>query len=402
MLFLYKALDEDGNEREGTIDALSMDVAISALQRRNLIVSSINPESNKSLLSLDLDIFSGVSNKEVVILSRQISTLFEAQVSALRVFRLLAAEAENTKLARVLTEVADDIQGGNPISKALSKHPKVFSPFYANMVKAGEESGKLSSTFTFLADHMDRTYEVMNKVQNALIYPAFIIATFITVMALMLTMVIPRISAILVESGQDIPVYTKAVIALSNFLVNYGLFLIIALVAAGFFLYRFAQSPEGSKILDGMKLSIPYAGNLYEKLYLSRIADNMSTMLMSGVSAVESIEITSTVVGSGTYEDILKMVAEDVRGGLSVSDSLAKHPEIPGIMIAMIRVGEETGELGNILTTLAKFYRREVNNSVDTLVDLIEPAMIVVLALGVGTLLASVLVPIYNISSSVS
>lgn len=402
MLFSYKALDTDGHEREGTVDALSMDVAVSTLQRRGLVVSSIEPAAKKSILSMDLALFNTVSNKEVVILSRQVATLFEAQVSALRIFRLLASEVDNKYLADVMTQVADDLQGGSPISKALARHPKVFSPFYVNMVRSGEEAGKLSDTFGYLADYLDRSYEVASKAQNALIYPAFVVVTFIVVMSLMLTLVIPNVSKILIDSGQEIPLYTKVVLALSNLLVDYGAFVLIALVIGGVFAYRAAQRPEGRLAFDQLKLSVPYIGDLYEKLYLSRIADNFATMLVSGVPVVEAVEITASVVGSATYELILKQVGEDVKGGLSISDALSKHREIPGIMIAMIKVGEETGELGNILNTLAKFYRREVSTTVDTLVDLIEPLMIVFLGLGVGILLAAVLIPIYNLAGSIS
>lgn len=402
MLFAYHALDKDGHEREGTVEALSMDVAVSTLQRRGLIVSSIQPIENKSILSIQIGLFRSVSNKEVVILSRQIATLFEAQVSALRIFRLLAAEVDNKYLAEIMTQIADDLQGGSPISKALSRHPKVFSSFYVNMVRSGEESGKLSDTFGYLADYLDRTYEVMSKAQNALIYPAFVIFTFVVVMALMLTLVIPRISSILLSSGQEIPFYTKIVIGLSNVIVNYGVFVLIALIVGAFFAYRSLKTKNGQLFFDKLKLDIPYVGDLYQKLYLSRIADNFATMLVSGVPVVEAVEITGKVVGSANYEGILKQVGEDIKGGSSISDAMARHAEIPGIMVAMIRVGEETGELGNILTTLAKFYRREVTTAVDTLVDLIEPMMIVLLGLGVGTLLAAVLIPIYNLAGSIS
>lgn len=401
MLFSYRALDKDGHEKEGTIEALSMDVAVSTLQRRSLIVSSIEPIGKKSLLEVDIGAFKRVSNKDVVILSRQIATLFEAQVSALRIFRLLAAEVDNKYLAEIMTAVADDLQGGSPISKALARHPKAFSSFYVNMVRAGEESGKLSETFGYLADYLDRTYEVVNKAQNALIYPAFVIVVFVVVMALMLTLVIPRISAILVESGQEIPFYTKAVIGLSDFLVDYGLFFLLGLIVAGFFAFRHSKTVSGGLLFDRMKLNIPYLGDLYQKLYLSRISDNFSTMLVSGVAVVEAIDITANVVGSPVYAQVLKEVSEEVKGGSSISEALGKHDEIPGIMSAMIRVGEETGELGSILATLAKFYQREVTTAVDTLVDLIEPLMIVMLGLGVGTLLASVMVPIYNLAGAI-
>ena len=402
MLFNYRALDQDGHERQGTVEALSMDVAIGTLQRRNLIVSSIEPATKKSALNIEISIFKKVSNKEIVILSRQIATLFEAQVSALRIFRLLATEVDNKHLSEIMTQVADDLQGGSPISKALARHPKVFSSFYVNMVRSGEESGKLSDTFGYLADYLDRTYEVMSKAQNALIYPAFVIGVFVIVMVLMLTMVIPKISSILIESGQEIPLYTKVVIATSEFLVRYGFFILVALVIAAFFGVRFAGTPAGKLFFDGFKLDVPYVGDLYQKLYLSRIADNFSTMLMSGVPVVEAVEITGAVVGSSIYQKILEETGEAVKGGSSISDALSKHAEIPGIMTAMIRVGEETGELGSILSTLAKFYRREVSTAVDTLVGLIEPLMIVLLGLGVGTLLASVLIPIYNLAGSIS
>lgn len=402
MLFSYHALDKDGHERAGTVEALSVDVAVSTLQRRGLIVSSIEPIAKKTGLNIEIGLFKRVSNKEVVILSRQIATLFEAQVSALRIFRLLAAEVDNKYLAEIMTQIADDLQGGSPISKALARHPKVFSGFYVNMVRSGEESGRLSETFGYLADYLDRTYEVMSKAQNALIYPAFVIGVFFIVMALMLTMVIPRIAGILKDSGQEIPLYTQVVISVSDFLVKYGFLFLIAMGVAAFFTWRSLQTGAGRLFFDKLKLEVPYVGDLYQKLYLSRIADNFATMLVSGVPVVEAVEITASVVGSPTYERLLNDVGESVKGGASISDALTKHAEIPGIMTAMVRVGEETGELGNILTTLAKFYQREVTTAVDTLVDLIEPMMIVLLGLGVGTLLASVLIPIYNLAGSIS
>jgi type II secretory pathway component PulF len=403
MLFKYQALDEKGVKQEGTIDAVSRDVAITSLQRRALSVTSVEevPDKPAGILGANITFFESVSNRDVVLLSRQISTLFEAQVSALRTFRLLSAESEKPLMQRVLTEVADDLQAGTTISKALGKHPKVFSQFYVNMVKAGEESGKLDETFLYLADYLDRSYEIMSKAKNALIYPAFVIGTFFVVMILMMTMVIPRISSILTDAGQKVPIYTQVVIAMSNFFVNYGVFLLILAVIGGFFLFRYVQTPNGKAAWDRMMLSVPYVGDLYRKLYLGRIADNLATMLGSGISMVQATEITASVVDNAVYQEILNDVSATVKGGGSISAAVGNYPEIPGIMAAMIKVGEETGELGSILKTLAKFYQREVANTVETLVDLIEPFMIVVLGLGVGILLASVLIPIYNISSAI-
>ena len=345
--------------------------------------------------------FSGVPTRDIVILSRQMATLFDAEVSALRTFRLLATETENKELQIALVSAADDIQGGMSMSSALGKHSAIFSDFYVNMVKAGEESGKLNQTFIYLADYLDRSYELTAKTRNALIYPAFVVSTFAVVMILMLTMVIPKLTSVLTETGQAIPFYTKIVLSLSGFLVNYGFFFLILLVVGVFFLWRFGLTEKGKMYFSRTKIEWPIFGNLYKKLYLSRISDNMNTMLSSGISMVRAIEITGTVVGSEVYKNLLKESGDAVKAGSSFSDALAGRREIPSIMVQMVKIGEETGELGNILSTLAKFYKREVDNAVDTLVGLIEPILIVSLGLGVGLLLVSVLVPIYSITAGI-
>lgn len=401
MLFTYRAIDEGGHEREGTIEAPSKEIAISALQRRELIISAIDVTDKKSGFNFELPFIGRISNKDVVILSRQIATLFEAQVSALRVFRLLAAEVSNKKLAIILSEIGDDLQGGVPISKALSRHPKVFPAFYTNMVHAGEESGKLSETFDYLADYLDRSYDLISRAENALIYPIFVVAVFFLVMALMLTLVIPKISAILLDSGQELPLYTRLVIGFSNFLVNYGIFVVVILIGLGFYAWQLHKTERGKLLLDQLKLNIPFVGDLYTKLYLSRISDNFSTMILSGVPVLQALDITSSVTDNAVYERVIKAIAVDVKGGSSISDAMSRHIEMPGIMVAMTKVGEETGELGKILLTLSKFYNREVQNTVDTLVGLIEPAMIVLLGLGVGILVAAILLPIYNLAGAI-
>ncbi len=398
-LFKYTAIDDQGQERRGSIDAINEDVAIAALQRRSLVISSIKSTEEKDLLTGDIKFFERITNKEIVILSRQITTLFEAQVSALRAFSLLSSETENPALRKRLTKIVSDLESGSTISDALAKHPKVFSHFYVSMVKTGEETGKLDSSFTFLADYLDRTYEVGAKARNALIYPAFVIATFFGVMILMLTTVIPRLSDILLETGQAMPVYTRIVIAAGSFMSKYIFLILIAFIVGGVFLFRYAQTEKGKRYLAKARLNIPYVGDLYRKLYMSRIADSLSTTLSSGIQLVRGVEISSEVVDDPVYAQILKNAAKEIQGGRSASDVLVEYPQFPHIFIAMMKVGEETGDLGNILETMAKFYRREVNNSVDTLVSLIEPLMIVMLGAGVGFLLASVLVPIYNLSS---
>src|SRR3989344_4955413 len=284
MLFKYQAIDQAGAPLSGTVTAVSEEVAIATLQRRGLTLTSLVEEKEGGGWSVP---FMGrVALRDVVFLSRQISTLFEAQVSALRVFRLLAEQAEKPALRVALTQISDDLQAGSSISNALGKHPKVFSGFYVNMVRAGEESGKLDQTFMFLADYLDRSYELTTKARNALIYPAFVLGTFVMVMILMLTVIIPKIGAVLTDAGQEVPVYTKVVLGTSVFLTDYGVFLLVFLVVAGFLFYRWAATPTGRLAVDRMRLSIPYIGDLYKKLYLARLADNMNVMLAAGISAV--------------------------------------------------------------------------------------------------------------------
>src|SRR3990167_3776800 len=255
--FKYEALDSTGKAAGGMVNAASQDAAIAVLQRKGLTITSITGGGEKSILEQmqEVTFFGGVSSRDLVLLSRQIATLFEAQVSALRVFRLLAEQAEKPYLRT-----------------------------------------ELDQTFLYLADYIDRSYELGSKAKNALVYPAFIMVTFVAVMTLMLTLVIPKIGAILQYSGQELPLYTAVILAFSNFLVNYGIFLLIALIIGGYLMYRYVQTPAGRVAWSRFKFSIPYVGSLYQKLYLSRIADNMNVMLTSGISAVRALEITANVV----------------------------------------------------------------------------------------------------------
>jgi len=400
MLFNYKALENTGKRVAGSIEAVSLDVAVGSLQKRGLIIAEIEPAERESWLS-KIQFGSGVSHKDVVVLSRQMATLFEAQVSALKIFTLLSAGVENEVLKKSLTQVVADLQAGSTISKALAKHPDIFSEFYVNMVKSGEETGKLNETFNYLADYLDRNYEVVSKAKNALVYPAFVITVFVAVMILMFTVIIPKISLIIIESGQTVPVYTQIVFSISNFFIDYGIILPIALIILGFFLVRYTRTVEGRSAMAHFKLAIPYIGDLYRKLYLSIISDNMNTMVLSGIPMVKAIEVTAAVVDNEVYREILEESLLAVKGGSSFSQSLSQYPEIPNILVQMIKVGEESGELGSILGTMARFYQREVINAVDTLVGLIEPIMIVALGVGVGVLMASVLIPIYDIANAV-
>jgi type IV pilus assembly protein PilC len=401
MNYKYEAVTDKGEKKIGIVEAPNQDLAISALQKRGLIVLKVIEEGSKSGL-FQISFFEKVKPKEVVIMSRQIATLFEANVSALKAFQLLATNSENRLLAKKLNRVIEDLQSGSSISDALAKHPDVFSNFYVNMVKSGEESGNLVNTFSYLAEYLDRQYALNSKTKNALIYPAFVIGIFFIVMVLMFTMIIPKLSAIILQSGQEVPFYTKVIIAISNVLVKYGLFILAGLIALVGYLIYMAKTKAGKKTMDELKITVPLFGPLYKKMYLARIADNLDTMLSSGIPIVRAMQITSDVVGNLKYQEVLNIATEDVKAGSTLSQSLSRHEIVPQILVQMMKVGEETGAMGQILKTLAKFYKREVDDAVDTLVSLIEPVMIVALGLGVGLLLVSVLMPIYNIAGGIS
>ncbi|MDO8493456.1 MAG: type II secretion system F family protein [bacterium] len=401
MLFKYKATTKDGEERNGSIDAISVDVAIGALQKRALIVISVESGEAGDLLKRFLAMFDSVKTKDVVILSRQLATLFEAKVSVLDTFKLLSSETENPVLRKKLSEVTDDIQSGIPISAAMGKHSAVFSPFYVSLIRSGEESGKLSESFNYLADYLERQYAIVSKVKGALIYPAFVVVSFIVVMVLMLVMVIPRLADILKETGQAIPLYTKFVLWLSSLFVNYGIFILILFIIGCVGLWRFMLTDAGKAIFNSVQLKVPYVGTLYRRFYLSRIADNMDTLITAGVSMVRSLEVTADVVGNDIYKKVLTDAIAGVKGGNPLSSIFSQSKDVPKIMAQMTKIGEETGNLGFVLKTMARFYKREVDTAIDTLIALIEPMMIIFLGVAVGLLLVSVLGPIYNITAGI-
>jgi type II secretory pathway component PulF len=398
MLFTYKAVTKAGGEISGEIDAPGQDAAINALQRSGLVVISVRSTESKGIFNMSFDIFNRVKPKDIAIISRQIATLLGAHVPALKTFRFVASESENPIIAKTFTAISDDVQNGIPISEALGKHPDMFSDFYVNMVRGGEESGGLSETFIALADQLERSTELMGKARGALIYPAFVVLVFFVVMGLLLTLVVPKLADIITQSGQAVPIYTSAIIGLSSLLVHYGFFVLMAIVAAAFLFWRYTRN---SDFVQKAKLWTPVIGTLYRMLYLMRIADNMNVMLINGISMVRSLEITAKVVDDKTYQAILQKALADVKGGAPLSVALGGKKEIPQMMVQMIKVGEETGELGVILQKVAVLYQHEVSESIASIISLIEPAMIVALGLGVGIVFASVLIPVYQIAGNV-
>lgn len=396
--FEYKARTRSGEVRSGIIDTSSQEAALDVLHRSDLTVIAIRARRQRSLLEFSFG--SGVRQKDIVILSRQLATLFEAEIPVVQALHTLSADTRKPALHKALIEILDDVNGGLALSQAFGKHPALFSPFYIHLIRAAEESGKLQEIFSYLADYLERSYYLTNKARNAMIYPAFVFLTFLAVAVLMLTVVMPRLTIIFQESSVEIPVYTKILIAFSVFLRDWGLFVLVGVMAAAVGVWRWSYTKDGRRFLHRIQLHAPIFGELYRKLYMARFADNLRTLIIGGIPITRALSITSDVVGNVVYQDVLERAIESVRGGSTISAALEQSQEIPILMSQMIRIGETSGRLDFILGTIARFYQKEVDSLVENLVALIEPIMIVFLGVGVGVMVASVLVPIYNLISS--
>jgi type IV pilus assembly protein PilC len=406
MIFHYTWLNNNGNKEEADVEATSLDNAILIIQKKGITtileVQEKIDKKNNALYIIHKKFFKQkIKQKDIVLFSRQVSTLFEAGVSALRAFRLLAQENENKTLQERIMEVADDIEGGVSLSEALSRRPDLFSNFYVNMVKAGEESGKLNEVFLFLADYLDRDYELTQKIKKALTYPSFVIGTFFLIMVGMLTFVVPKMAKMFAEEGAQLPLVTRIVLFISDLFVKYGPITFPLLFVAYLIFLQWKKTEEGGYTYDEFTLKIPVFKNLLQKIFLQRLADNMNTMLTNGVPIVKAIDITTSIIDNRVYKKLLARVSEKVQSGKSFSKALYEEPRVPNILVQMVHIGEETGELGYILKNLALFYRRELDTAIDSMIGLIEPAMIVGLGIGVGVLVSAILLPMYALTDAI-
>lgn len=393
--FQYKARTKEGEPRTGTIETSSRDAALELLHQNNLIVTALAEKGRVSFL--DYRFGSGVKQRDVVIFSRQIATLFEAHIPVIEALKTLVGESENKFMREALAKVLDDVTGGLVLSQSLAKHPHIFSSFYVQLVRSGEESGKLQEVFTYLADYLERSYELTSKARNSLIYPAFVLAAFVGVLIVMMVTVIPRLISIFQETGQEIPFYTQAVISLSLFLKDWGLLLLLLLAAGAILLWRWGMTPPGRLFFHRLQISLPLIGALFRKLFLARLTDNLRTLIVGGIPIIRALNITSEVVGNAMYQQALLEAAESVKSGNTISSAFERSAVIPPLVTQMIRIGEASGKVDFILGSVSKFYKREVDTALENLVSLIEPALIIFLGVGIGILVASVLVPLYNL-----
>ena len=393
--FEYRARDKNAEIHEGVIEAGSQEGAVDTLHQAGLIVVSIQEKALPFLARLHLG--GRVKQKDLVIFSRQLAILFEAQIPVVQALKTLVAETQKKALQRIVSQVLDDITGGLSLSQAMGKYPLVFSSFYVNMVRSGEESGKLKDIFTYLADYMERTYYIASKARNAMLYPAAVLCTFFIVLTVMMVVVVPRMATIFTEAGQTLPWYTQAILNFSFFLRAWGLLLLFMLIAAGAVVARWTKTDEGRLFFHRLQVRTPIIGTLFQKLYMARLTDNLRTLITGGIPILRALSITGDVVGNDVYKQAAADAIESVRAGNTISSAFEKTPEIPKLVTGMIRIGETSGRLDFILASVARFYQREVDATVDNLVALIEPMLILFLGGAVAILVSSIMIPLYNL-----
>lgn len=400
-VFTYKAKDASGITMVGAVEAPTEKVAIDVLQDRNLVVLALSERRRNAFLQISLPFLNRVSMREVVIFSRQLSVMISASVPIVQALRILTRQTDNVTFKIIISEIGDEVDGGAKLSTALARYPQVFSEFFVNMIRSGETTGKLDETLIYLADQQEKDYDLQSKIRGALVYPAFILSGIVIVGTIMMIFVIPKLTAIITESGVPLPISTRMLIGASDFLVHRWwvlLALIIAIVAGVQFLSRTAA---GRYEIDHLKLRLPIFGSLFRRIHITRLSRSLSTLLQSGVPLTRSLEIVADIVGNAVYRELTLKAIKEVEDGNPLSTTFTQSSLVPAMLAQMMNVGEQTGRLDHILGKLADFYSKEVENAVTSLVTLIEPLVLILLGIAVGGLVSAILLPIYNITTTV-
>lgn len=401
MRFKYTALSDKGTQHSGNIEAESTEQAVEKLQQRKMVISSIHQIAERSSLSKFLSRVRGVSAKKIVMFSKELAILLTSGVSLVESLRIQSEQEDNELFRDQLTQILHMVEDGDPLSVALARFPKTFSPFYVNILRSGEASGKLQESLEHLAVHMEKSYLLTSKVKNAMLYPAVIMIAFVIIGILMMVLVVPQLISIFRENNMQLPLPTRILIWTSDFMVNYFVFIIIGLVALVYGLRMYAKTEQGKAQIDKLLLTLPPFNSLFQKYYVARFADNLAILVTSGVAITEALKIASEVAGNEVYREVIRSSMEEVRVGGSIAYFFEQSPYVPNMVSKMMKIGERTGKLDNVLKDVAGFYNKEVDIAVDGLTSIIEPIMILLLGAGVGTLVAAILLPIYKMTEAI-
>ncbi|MCK4539949.1 type II secretion system F family protein [Candidatus Parcubacteria bacterium] len=398
-IFKYKATNKGNKTVSGLVEADSEEAAIDLLKEKNLDIISLEKTGGKGSGGFSI-VIGGIKAKELVAFSRQFSVLISANVALVQSLKLLTEQTKNLKLKMAISEIADDIDEGVRLSDAFAKKPHIFSKFYVNVVRSGETSGKLDEVLNYLADELEKDYDMASKIKGAMIYPAFVFCGLGIVGVIMMIFVVPKLTAVISETGGELPVATKVLIAVSDFLAGFWWLLLILLVGAVVGFKVLKKVPAVKKNIDKILLHLPVFGRLFRLIYLVRFTRSLHTLLIGGVNISKGLLIVSEVVENQVYKDLILATKKEIEDGNSISLVFSNSKEIPSMVSQMMNIGEKTGKLDVILECITDFYGREVNNMVANLMTLMEPIIMVVMGIGVGLMVAAIILPMYQMSSN--
>ncbi|MGQ9484444.1 MAG: type II secretion system F family protein [Desulfosoma sp.] len=399
--FIYKGVNRKGQKVQGEIEADNLTIARQLLERQGFSLKTLKPKP-KDLLEYIPALQEKVKEKDLVLFTRQFSTMIDAGLPIIQCLEIIRDQTENKAFRKVLRALKKDVEEGAAFSEALRKHPKVFDQLFVNLVAAGEAGGILDVTLTRLAAYLEKVASLKKKVRGAMTYPAIVVAIAVIVIAVILIYVIPVFAGLFRDAGVALPTLTLVVMNLSDFVKNYIHWMILGVVMLGFLFQRFRKTPRGRDLTDRIFLKAPVFGMLIKKVALARVTRTLGTMLGSGVPILESMELVAATSGNAVIEKAVRQAQQAVSQGKTLSEPLSESGIFPPMVIHMVSVGEATGALDNMLAKVADFYDEEVDATVEALTSLLEPMLIVFLGVTIGGLLVAMYMPIFQLADVVS
>lgn len=401
MKFRYRARTQKGELQVGFIDAPSKNQAVNILTSHELYVLLIDEVRGGGLYEQIQNYFNRVKAKDLAIFSRQFATLLGARIALNDTLTTLERQTANLTLKEVIREMAADVDSGLSLSQAMEKHDHAFSPFYVNLVKSAEVTGRVDEAVNYLADYTEKQLILATRVRNALMYPVITTSLFLVVLVVMAAKVFPTIGPVFTEAGVELPFFTKVLIGGGEVVASWWWVILLSLIFLAFLIIDYFRTEEGRTLRDEVVLRLPVFRNLLRKLYVTRFAASLSVLMKGGIPIAQAIEITGHAIGSVAYRDALHQAGIDVTRGETLSQSLSRRQDLfPPLVGQMLAVGESTARMDELLDRISQFYTREVDNIVGNLVELIQPVLMIVIGILVGLLFASILIPIYSLVQS--
>ncbi len=398
-IYNFKAINPLNNHKEtGQVDAPDEAQAIDTLSSRGLQIVALKEVTVRASWSV-MDLIDRVNTKDLVAFSRQFAVMVGASVAVVETLKVLSQQTQKAKLKRIVAEISDEVDSGDTLSGALAKRPELFSNFYISVVKSGEQSGKLDDALNYIADEMEKDYDMNSKIKGAMIYPLFVITMMAAIGVLMMMFVVPKLTAIIVETGSELPMATRIMIAISGFLISYWWILLVIIIAAFIAIRFYLKSKTGREQFDYLILKLPIFGELLQMIFLVRFTRSMNTLILGGVNISSSLRVAGEVVSNTYYQHLIEETIAEVQSGNSICTVFVRTKEIPSMVSQMMLVGEKTGKLDVSLEKVTNFYNREITTMLANLMSLIEPSLMVVMGLGVGVMVAAILLPMYNVVS---